>query len=302
MIYTITLNPSLDYVMNIEDYKDGETNRSTSEEIHIGGKGINVSIVLSSLGIETTAIGIASGFTGEYITKTLDEIGINNDFTKNAHGISRINIKIKSENETEINSNGPVYDDNTIKDFFKKLDKVQNGDFLILSGSVPKSLNDDIYKRILHHVKLKDIQVVVDATGRLLTNTLDENPFLIKPNRAELGEIFGTQIKTDEDIKKYAGKLIERGAQNVIISLGKDGAAFINKDNFYRVQSPKGKLINSVGSGDSMVAGFIYAYSKFKDYEKAFKFSVASGSATAFSKKLATKKEIDLLYRNMWKG
>lgn len=299
MIYTVTLNPSLDHVVSLTSFVEGKTNRSTQDKIYIGGKGINVAIVLNNLSMECKAIGIVAGFTGTYLVNELTKMGINNDFVHSDSGITRINTKIKTDVETEINSKGPSYTKEDIDNFFKKLEEIKDGDFLILSGSVPSSMGDDIYKEIIQKLKTKNIKIIVDATSKLLTNTLNEKPFLIKPNKAELEDIFSVKINSEDDVIKYGKKLVDEGAENVIISLGKDGAIFVNKDECYKEKSPSGKLINSVGSGDSVVAGFIYGVNKFSNYEKAFKFSVASGSATAFSKKLATENEIYNLYNNM---
>lgn len=302
MIYTVTLNPSLDYVVNLQSYSSGHTNRSESERIYIGGKGINVSIVLSNLGMDCKALGIVSGFTGRYIVDALNHMNVQNDFVVSDSGFSRINVKIKSSDETEINANGPDYTKKDTEEFFSKINQVQSGDFIVLSGSVPKSMGAETYKDIIQQASQKDIKTVVDSTGELLTKTLPLRPFLIKPNKAELEQIFDTKIISKDEIVRYGKKLLGKGAQNVIVSLGKDGAVFINEQNIYYLNSPKGKLINSVGSGDSMVAGFIYGYIEFKDFEEAFKFSVSCGSATAFSDTLATKAEIQDLYKKISKG
>lgn len=302
LIYTVTLNPSLDYVMNVDKFIEGVTNRSKKEEIYIGGKGINVSIVLKNMGIESTALGFVAGFTGEYILKKLNEYKILNDFIYLQNCISRINIKLKTMVESEINANGPEYSKKDIESLMKKIKSLEDDDYLVLAGSIPKTLPSDIYSEIMKELKSKDIKIVVDATKNLLLNVLKYKPFLIKPNLSELQELFDIKIEKDEDIIRYSKELIKMGAQNVIISMGKDGAIFINNNISIKLPVPKGILKNSVGAGDSMVAGFIYGYITTKDYEKSFTLAVACGSATAFSDKLATKKEVDELYKQIQKN
>lgn len=293
MIYTVTFNPSLDYIINVENLKLGETNRSSSEMILSGGKGINVSTVLKNLGYDNIALGFVAGFTGKEIENGAKEFGINTDFIKLKNGLSRINVKIKSELETEINSAGPSIDKEELELLYKKLNDLKEDDILVLAGSVPTSLPQDIYEKIMEMLHLKGIKIIVDATKDLLLNVLKYNPFLIKPNNHELGEMFGVTLKTEDEIVEYAKKLQDMGAKNVLISRAGDGAIMITeKGEVYKSPAPKGKVVNSVGAGDSMVAGFIAGYLKNKNYEEAFKTGIASGSASAFSKYLATKEEV----------
>lgn len=299
MIYTVSLNPSLDYILNLNAFELGKTNRSAKEEIYVGGKGINVSIVLKNLGIESKILGFSGGFVGKEIEKIVQDIGCSCDFI-NVSENSRINIKLKSSEETEINANGPNISNQQIEQLYSKLDNLKNGDILVLAGSIPNSLPNDIYEKIQERLKSKDIKIIVDATKELLTNSLKYSPFLIKPNKDELSEIFNVELKTKEDIIFYAKKLKEKGAKNIIVSLGKDGAIFIDEnENVYSLDAPKGNLVNSVGAGDSMIAGFISGLAKFNNYEKAFKYSVATGSGTAFSKWLAEKEIVNQIFEKM---
>lgn len=296
MIYTLTVNPALDYTMKLSGgLVTGETNRSFSEEYTFGGKGLNVSFVLKELGVENTALGFYAGFTGEEILRLAKENGITTDFIRLYSGASRINTKLKSDEETEINASGPEIEKKAVDELFKKLDTLNNGDGLILSGSVPKSLGDNFYAEILKRLNNKDLLTVVDATGKLLTNALCYHPFLIKPNHQELKELFGENISVEDG----ARKLKEMGAKNVLISLGDSGAYLLAEDgNSYSIKAPTGKVINTVGAGDSMVAGFIAEYIKTNDACSALKMGISAGSATAFSKTLATGKEIkDVLKR-----
>ena len=299
MIYTVTFNPAIDYISEINNLKNNEINRAISEKILAGGKGINVSIVLKNLGIESIALGFIAGFTGQEIKRKVEEFGIKTDFVFIPDKFSRINVKLQSNNsgviteETAINGEGPKISEQEISEFMEKIEKINKDDFIVLAGSVSRSLKDDIYEKICSKVKEKGVKIIADATGKLLVNVLKHNPFLIKPNKKELEEIFEKQIETDEEIVHYARKLQEMGAENVLISMDKDGAILITKDKkLLYSQAPKGKVINSVGSGDSMVAGFITGYLTHKDYEKALKMGIAAGSASAFSKNLATKEEI----------
>lgn len=292
MIYTVTFNPSIDYIVNLDSLEFGKTNRSKKEEVFVGGKGINVSIVLKNLGINSKCLGFCGGFVGNEISRILQNIGCDTDFVQLEQN-SRINIKIKSSEETEINSEGPTILTENLEQLYQKLDVLKTGDILVLAGSIPNTLPNNIYEKIQERLKDKEIRVIVDATKDLLLNSLKYEPFLIKPNKDELNEIFNVEIKTEDELLIYAKKLKQKGAKNVIVSLGKDGALFLDQnDKTYRLNPPKGKLVNSVGAGDSMVAGFIYGYIKFNDYEKAFKYSIATGSATAFSTWLA---EADLV-------
>lgn len=299
MVYTVTFNPAIDYVVHTGEMKLGATNRSEKEEMYFGGKGINVSIVLRELGIDSKALGFTAGFTGEAIEKGLSEMGIDADFVRLKNGNSRINVKIKSTEETELNGQGPDIDEAAINALFAKLDKLSDGDTLILAGSIPSSLPSDIYEKILGRLSGRNIKTVVDATKDLLLNVLKYKPFLVKPNNHELGEMFGTELKTDEEIEKYARKLQEMGAVNVLISMAGDGAMLIDEyEKMHRCGVCKGTVRNSVGAGDSMVAGFT-AGSLKGDYEYALKLGTAAGGATAFSDGLAEKAKIDELLKTL---
>lgn len=292
MVYTVTFNPAVDYIVHTKQLIAGATNRSDSEEIYFGGKGINVSIVLSELGVKSKALGFVAGFTGEAIEKGVAEKGIDADFVHLNEGFSRINVKIKSGEETELNGQGPKITDEAIRELYAKLDEIHDGDTLVLAGSIPSSLPADIYERILERLSGKKIRAVVDATKDLLLNVLKYRPFLIKPNNFELGEIFGVEMKSTEDIVKYAGKLKEMGAQNVLVSMAGDGAVLLDENGKTHVCGVcSGKVKNSVGAGDSMVAGFVAGCEK-GDYEYALKLGTASGGATAFSEGLAEKDRI----------
>lgn len=299
MVYTVTFNPAIDYVVHTGEMKLGATNRSEKEEMYFGGKGINVSIVLRELGIGSKALGFTAGFTGEAIEKGLSEMGIDADFVRLKSGNSRINVKIKSTEETELNGQGPDIDEAAINALFAKLDKLSDGDTLILAGSIPSSLPSDIYEKILGRLSGRNIKTVVDATKDLLLNVLKYKPFLVKPNNHELGEMFGVELKTDEEIEKYARKLQEMGAVNVLISMAGDGAMLIDEyGKMHRCGVCRGTVRNSVGAGDSMVAGFT-AGSLKGDYEYALKLGTAAGGATAFSDGLAEKAKIDELLKTL---
>ncbi len=294
MIYTVTLNPSIDYVVRLSDLTLGITNRTESEEYYYGGKGINVSCVLAELDLDSTALGFIAGFTGKAIEDGIRNDRITTDFIKLSGRISRINVKIKADEETEINGQGPDISDAELNRLIEKLDHIHDGDTLIIAGSIPKTLPDDVYERMLERVKDKDIRIVVDATKKLLINSLKYKPFLIKPNRQEISEIFNVEVKTEEDTEKYARKLMEMGAQNVLISLGGEGAMLIDEyGNKHKIGVLKEKVINTVGSGDSMVAGFVAGYEKEKSYSYALKLGSACGNATAFLPGLATKEKIN---------
>ena len=299
MVYTVTFNPAIDYVVHTGEMKLGATNRSEKEEMYFGGKGINVSIVLRELGIGSKALGFTAGFTGEAIEKGLSEMGIDADFVRLKNGNSRINVKIKSTEETELNGQGPDIDEASINALFAKLNKLSDGDTLILAGSIPSSLPSDIYEKILGRLSGRNIKTVVDATKDLLLNVLKYKPFLVKPNNHELGEMFGAELKTDEEIEKYARKLQEMGAVNVLISMAGDGAMLIDEyGKMHRCGVCRGTVRNSVGAGDSMVAGFT-AGSLKGDYEYALKLGTAAGGATAFSDGLAEKAKIDELLKTL---
>ena len=296
MIYTVTLNPSIDYVVETDKLKIGEVNRSNKEELYPGGKGINVSLMLNELQVENTALGFLGGFIGEYIENTLASNGVNTEFIKLEKGFSRINLKIKNEVETEINGKGPHISEDNLQLLYKKIEKLKDEDILVLCGSIPKSLSNTLYQDIISMVAKKNVKVIVDATSNLLLNTLKYNPFLIKPNIHELEEIFDTKIDCIDSTIFYATKLKDMGAENVLISMGKDGALLIDsKGKIYLSNAPYGDVVNTVGSGDSMVAGFISGYLKTKDYKEALKLGASCGSATAFSSGIGEKKLIDTL-------
>ena len=296
MIYTVTLNPSIDYIVRLDSFVHGITNRTTSEEYYYGGKGINVSCVLAELDLDSTAYGFVAGFTGDAIEKGIRNDRIITDFIKLKHGISRINIKIKAGEETEINCQGPHIDEMELERLLQKIDRIANGDTIIIAGSVPNTLPDDIYERMLERIKYKDVRIVVDATKKLLVNSLKYKPFLIKPNRQELSEIFQTDVKTEEQIEKYAAELQGMGAKNVLVSLGGDGAMLIDEfGTKHKAGVLKEKVVNTVGSGDSMVVGFVAGYEKEKNYSYALKLGSVCGNATAFLSGLATKAKINEL-------
>ena len=295
MIYTVTFNPAIDYVVRTGEMKIGATNRSNSEEIYFGGKGINVSMVLKELDMPSIALGFVAGFTGVAIEKGVQEAGIETDFVHLEKGFSRINVKIKSLQETELNGQGPHITEDAIKELFAKLDSLQDGDTIVLAGSIPNTLPADIYEQILQYLSGKNIKAVVDATGELLLRVMKFKPFLVKPNNHELGELFHVTLQTNEEIAQYARKLQEMGARNVLVSMAGDGALLIDengKEHFCDVC--KGTVRNSVGAGDSMVAGFL-AGSKDGDYEFALKLGTATGGATAFADGLAKRDDIDRL-------
>ena len=295
MIYTVTFNPAVDYVMHTGKMKTGLVNRSSREEIYFGGKGINVSLVLKELQIESVALGFVAGFTGDAIEKGVYEKGIKTDFVHLEKGFSRINVKIKSDEETELNGQGPDIPVEKIAELFKKLDLLCDGDMLVLAGSIPNTLPDDMYEKILAHLENKDVKVVVDSSGKLLLKVLSYRAFLVKPNDIELGEMFGVKLENIDDVEKYARKLKEMGAVNVLVSMAEKGALLIDeRGKMHTCGVCKGEVKNSVGAGDSMVAGFIAGLLK-GDYDYALKLGTASGGATAFSEGLATAKKIEKL-------
>ena len=301
MIYTVTFNPSLDYIVRMDHFEAGAINRVSYEQVLAGGKGINVSIVLHNLGHESTALGFVAGFTGAEIEHKLDAFPVKHDLVHLENGFSRINVKAKAENETEINGQGPDISEAAQKKLFEKLDTLGKGDTLVLAGSIPKTLPDDIYERIMERLDGRGIRIVVDAEKKLLLNVLKYHPFLIKPNNHELGDMFGVVLKTDEEIVTYAKKLQEKGATNVLISMAGDGAILLTADGkHYKSPAPKGKLVNSVGAGDSMVAGFLTGcIESHDDLETAFYMGVATGSASAFSENLATRPEVEGLLKTI---
>ena len=300
MIYTVTLSPSIDYIVRMSNMRSNTTNRTDSEEFYFGGKGINVSQVLAELDLDSTAFGFLAGFTGEAIEKGLSNNRIRTDFIHLNEGFTRINIKIKSGGETEINGQGPDIPDAALEQLMQKLDQIKDGDTLVLAGSIPKTCPDDIYERMLERVKDKKIMIAVDATRKLLVNSLSMHPFLIKPNRLELSEIFHKEVETEDDVKKYAGKLQEMGARNVIVSLGRKGAFLLDETGAtHSCGVLKQPVINTVGAGDSMVAGFIAGYLKTGDYGYALKLGSACGNATSFLPGLATRAKIDEVFAQL---
>lgn len=300
MVYTVTFNPSLDYIVEVENFQLGLTNRTTSELLLPGGKGINVSIVLSHLGVENTAIYYSAGFIGDEITRRVKESGIHAEELKISRGCSRINLKLKSIDGTEINGMGPDISPEDVDRLYQKLDTLKEGDTLVLAGSIPKTMPDSIYSDIMERLEGRGIRIVVDATGDLLVNVLKYHPFLIKPNNHELGDIFGVELSTRESVIPYARKLQEKGARNVIISMAGQGAVFLPEEGEpVLCRAPKGKLVNGVGAGDSMVAGFIAGYLEDGDTAHGFRMGLASGSASAFSENLATKEEIERVYQSV---
>lgn len=293
MIYTVTLSPSIDYVVRMSSMRFNVTNRTDSEEFYYGGKGINVSQVLGQLDLPSTALGFIAGFTGDAIAAGIGSSMVRTDFIRLNNGFSRINIKIKAGGETEVNGQGPDIPAEALEQLMKKLDAIQDGDILVLAGSIPKSMPDDVYERMLDRVAHKNIMIVVDATKQLLVNSLKNHPFLIKPNRLELSEIFHAEVENDQDVEKYARKLQEMGARNVIVSLGRKGAMLVDENGSVHKQGTlKQPVLNTVGAGDSMVAGFIAGYIKTGDYAYALKLGSACGNATSFLPGLATKEKI----------
>ena len=300
MIYTVTLSPSIDYVVKLNHLNTGNVNRVSSENIYPGGKGINVSRVLKTLGHDSIATGFISGFTGDFIENSLKQLDVKSDFIKLNEGFTRINVKIKSDEETEINGQGPHISEEELNELFNKLSKLNEDDILVLAGSIPSTLKEDLYERIMEKLKGSNVKVVVDATKNLLLNVLKYNPFLIKPNNHELEDMFNVKLQSIDDIVIYARKLKDMGARNVLVSMGKDGALLLTENNeVYVSNTPKGTVINSVGAGDSMVAGFICGYTIYNSYKEALKLGAASGSATAFSSDLATKEFIDNLIKEI---
>lgn len=292
MIYTVTFNPALDYIVRVEQFNVGEVNRAAYSEIMAGGKGVNVSLVLKNLGHESTALGFAAGFTGEKLVRDLKDKGCRTDFIFLEQGMTRINVKIKGQEETEINGEGPEITPVAIRAMMIKLERLREGDILILSGSIPKTLPEDIYEKVIVRQQGKNVRIVVDATKNLLKETLEYHPFLIKPNHHELGELFGVTISNPEEALSYAEKLQQMGAVNVLVSMAGEGAVLLDEHgNKHMSPAPEGRLVNSVGAGDSMVAGFIAGYLETKNYEQAFRMGIAAGSASAFSEFLATREE-----------
>lgn len=300
MIYTLTLNPSLDYFVTLDDFKPGRTNRTLTESMMPGGKGLNVSVVLHHLGLETTALGFVAGFTGEEIDRRVREMGVRSEFVRVKGGYSRINMKFKDFDGTEINGMGPVIDQGTLEQLLTRLDSLNAGDTLVLAGSIPGSIPKSVYRDICSRLADRGIRFVVDATRELLLNVLEFRPFLIKPNHHELGELFEAKIRSREEVLPYAEKLQQMGALNVLVSLAGEGAVLLDgTGKVHSLPAPAGQLINAVGAGDSMVAGFLAGYMKTGDYESAFRMGVAAGSATAFSELLADADKIEEVLRQI---
>lgn len=303
MIYTVTFNPSLDYIVSVENFRLGLTNRTDSELLLPGGKGINVSIVLMNLGIPSTALGFVAGFTGDEVVRRLTEMGVESGFIGIEEGFTRINLKLQSIDGTEINGQGPKISGEKVQMLMEQLGRLEEDDVLFLSGSIPASMPDDAYQKIMERLDNRNVRIVVDATKDLLLNVLPYRPFLIKPNNHELGEIFDVELTARSEVIPYARKLQDRGAQNVLVSMAGEGAVLVAADgNVYEAPAPKGVLINGVGAGDSMVAGFMAGYMEKEDYEYAFHMGLAAGSASAFSEYLATKEEILKVYDQVKKG
>lgn len=300
MIYTITFNPAIDYIVSVENYKSGIVNRAASEKVLAGGKGINVSTVLKNLGHDNTALGFTAGFTGDEIRRILDTMGVKTDFIHLDTGMTRINVKLKCSEETEVNGIGPEISDRALNELYAKLDKLKNGDILVLAGSIPSSLPESVYCEIMARLKDKDLKIIVDATRDLLVNVLEYKPFLIKPNNHELGEIFGKELKTDAEIIQCAKQLQDKGARNVLVSMAGDGAIMLTEDGeVIKSMPPKGKVVNSTGAGDSMVAGFVAGYLESGSFKTAFLMGLSAGSASAFSENLATGDEVRALYETI---
>ncbi len=293
MIYTVTFNPSLDYIVSVDNFTLGKVNRTTDELMFPGGKGINVSMVLKNLGYDSVALGFMAGFTGNEIIRMLDERGVISDFIHVEKGLSRINVKLRSNEESEINGQGPEIDADAISRLYGKLDKLQDGDVLVLAGSIPDVMSRNTYMDIMKRLNGRGVKVVVDATKDLLVNVLEYKPFLVKPNNHELGEIYGVTLNTRDEVVPYAKRMQEAGARNVLISMAGEGAVLLDEQGeVHMSEAPKGKVVNSVGAGDSMVAGFIAGYLESGNYDEAFYMGLCTGSASAFSENLATKAEV----------
>ena len=300
MIYTVTFNPSLDYVVQVEHFQSDAVNRTSEEHVYPGGKGNNVAVIASNLGMKSRALGFKAGFTGAAMEQMLQEFGCDTDFIALEEGVTRINVKVKSEDEFEINGQGPRIPEEKIRQLYERLDALGSGDVLVLSGSIPNTLPDDMYERIMERLAGTDVRISVDATKDLLMNVLKYHPFLIKPNNHELGEMFGVTLKSDEEIGEYARKLQKMGARNVLVSMAGDGAILVAENGkIYQCPAPAGQVRNSVGAGDSMVAGFLAGYLKTGSYEEALKLGTAAGSATAFTSWLADADQIRETYKGL---
>ena len=299
MIYTVTFSPAIDYVVDLTKFEIGEINRTQQEQAFPGGKGINVSLVLANLGKSSVATGFLGGFTGDFIKQELAKRHISSGFIE-VNGTTRINVKIRAGKETAINGQGPHITDEEIEQLISQLEKLNKDDLLVISGTVPKSLPDNIYEMILERIKDNGVTVIVDATKEILLNTLKYHPLLVKPNKEELEEMFNVTINNDQELIDNASKLLKLGARNVIVSLGGDGALLVGEGLEPTLRkAPQGKVVNTVGAGDSLVAGFIAEYQDSKNIAKAFKQGIATGSASAFSEYLATKEEVEALLKQM---
>lgn len=294
MIYTVTLNPSVDYIVEVDDLKIGGLNRTEKDMTFPGGKGINVSRVLNHLDVSSTALGFIGGFTGDYIKNVLQTEGVPTDFVNTA-GNTRINIKLKGKQETEINGRGPDISPEQLQLFFDKISKLEKGDLLVIAGSIPSTLPATIYEDIAQLAKQKEIRLVTDVSGTALKLMISYKPFFMKPNHHEIGELFGVEINTIEEAATYGKKLIDEGVENVIVSMAGNGAVYLSKDQILKATVPQGVVKNSVGSGDSVVAGFLAQYTQTNNFEQAFRYGVAAGSATAFSDDLCKRTEVEAL-------
>ena len=302
MIYTVTFNPSLDYIVSVPGFEMGRTNRTVYEQMLAGGKGINVTTVLSNLGVDSTALGFVAGFTGDELIRRMESMGLKNDFIRIDNGFSRINVKLRDHDGTELNGMGPVIGQKGLDALMEKLLQLKEGDTLVLAGSIPESMPGTIYSDILKRLEGRGIRFVVDATKDLLLNVLQYRPFLIKPNHHELEEIFGAELRSRESVVPYAAALQERGTVNVLASMAGEGAVLLDEEGVvHMLPAPEGKLINAVGAGDSMVAGFLTGWEEQHSYDHAFRMGVAAGSASAYSEYLATREEVEELYRRIGK-
>lgn len=300
MIYTLTLNPALDYQIHIQNFKPGQVNRTDQERLLPGGKGINVSTVLHHLGVPTMALGFLAGFTGAMLSVLLKQADIPQQFIMLPDGNTRINIKLLADQETEINGRGAFIDENSLIQLFEQLDAVQDGDTLVLAGSIPDFLPDTIYCEIMQRYQEKNIRFAVDASGDLLKKSLEYHPFLIKPNHHELGELFGVKLHRPAEVIRYAQKLQEWGARNILVSMAEKGAVLLCEDGeIYQQAAFRGNVISTTGAGDSMLAGFLAAYERSQNPLQALYLGISAGSATAFSGELASKDQISELYQKL---
>ena len=296
MICTVTFNPSLDYIVRVDDMRLGAINRTTYEQVLPGGKGVNVSIVLGNLGHASRALGFVAGFTGDELVRLCAEAGVDCDFIRVEWGMTRVNVKVKSAEETELNGMGPQMGEEDVEVLLARTDALGAGDTLVVSGSVPACLPHDMYERVMERVAPRGVRVVVDAERDLLTRTLPLGPFLVKPNNHELGDIFGVELRTRDEVVPYARRLQEMGAANVLVSMAGEGGVLVAETGeVFQSPAAKGTVVNSVGAGDSSVAGFLAGLAETGSYEAAFRMALATGSASAFSDHLATRAEVEAL-------